>query len=213
MKKFAGIIVLASAASAAGCLQKETTHTIYLSPDGRATWMALEQNVRSDERDLARRLAEEQEYIVAAETGAHGVGLGLAALNPSRVRTRIIRADRPFVVVTEAEFSSIELEVQRLLLELRLCGDVAVTHNDGVTTLRVRIDVRAIEEDDGPDTPVTALFEDGDHYRYVLTEGHFVAATGFAIEKGDVVAVPVDIPKETIDANGGVVEVSLSWTR
>jgi hypothetical protein len=215
MRTFTGIIVLAAAASAAGCLQKETTHTIYLSPEGRATWMAVEKDVRSDEKEPARRLSEEQQYILAAQTSEHGVGHGLAALDPTRLQTRIVRADRPFLVVTVAEFSSIEFLAQRILTQLGLPADV-VMHQDGpVTTLRVRVDAERAEAEDGQgaasDNPVTALLEDLDCYRFTLTDGRFVAARGFDLRNNGSVAVPVETPWDAIVANGGILELSLSW--
>lgn len=219
MRKLAGIIMLAAAASAAGCLQKETTHTIYLSPDGRATWVTVERDVRSDEKDLARRLSEEQQYILAAEVGDHGVGRGLAVLTPTRLHTRIIRSERPFTVVTDAEFSSLEFAVQRIVWQLGLPADVLVTHDGAVTTLRARIDaVQAAENekaapDDGRGDALAELAEDLDCYRFVLTDGRFVSAIGFRLTDDDSVAHPVETKWDAIVANGGILELSLSWTR
>lgn len=207
-----GVIVLAAAA-ASGCLQKETTHTLYLSPDGRMSWMAVEKDVRSDETDPYRRLAEEQRYILAAATGAHGVGRGLAALAPSRQRTRVLRSERPFVVVTEAEFSSLEFAIRRLLTELAVEADVNVAYDGRLTTLTIRANAANAETDDGRDTPVGELFEELDRYRIALTDGRFIRATGFALIEGDTVAVPIETPWAAIAANGGILEMSLTWTR
>jgi hypothetical protein len=217
MRKLTGIIVLAAAASAAGCLQKETTHTIYISPDGRATWMTVERDVHSDEKDAGRRVSEEQQYIVAAETGQHGVGLGLAALDPARLQTRIVRAARPFLVVTVAEFDSLEFLARRIVTRLELPADV-VLHRDGqVTTLLVRIDAASAEREEAregeADNPVNNLLEELDGYRFTLTEGRFVAAKGFDLRNGGSVAVPVETPWDAIVANGGILELSLSWIR
>lgn len=54
-----------------GCLQKETHHSLYLSPDGKLVWNVLERDIRSDERDLAERMAEEQEYLDRLAAGLH----------------------------------------------------------------------------------------------------------------------------------------------
>ncbi len=219
MRKLTGTIVVAGAVSAAACLQKETTHTIYLSPDGRATWTVVEKNVRSDEKDSARRTAEEQAYILAAEGSEHGVGRGLAALSPARLRTRIIRGDRPFFVVTDAEFSSLEFAVQRFVTGLGLPADVLVTYDGAVTTLRVRIDVAQAMEDDmqkpeeEPENPLVALAEDLDAYRFILTEGRFVSAIGFTLAGDDTTAVPVKPAWDEVVANGGSLELSLGWRR
>ncbi len=219
MRKLTGTIVVAAAVSAAGCLQKETTHTIYLSPDGRATWTVVETNVRSDEKDPARRAAEEQAYILAAEGSDHGVGRGLAALSPARLRTRIIRGERPFVVVTDAEFGSIEFAAQRFATGLGLPADVLVTHDGAVTTIRVRIDAaqamandRQKPEEEGGD-PLAALAEDLDAYRFILTEGRFVSAIGFTLAGDDTIAVPAKPDWDEVVANGGILDLSLGWRR
>lgn len=217
MKKLTGIIVLAAAALAAtGCLRKETTHTLYLARDGRLAWMAIERDVRSDEQEAAKRAAEEREYLEAAEHGTHPVALALASLSPDALRVRIVRADRPYLVVTAAEFSSFEFGVRRMLAQLDLKAEVAVTRDGPETTMRVRIDaVDAVERDqevpDRDEPPAIALFEDLERYRFVMTDGRFVAATGFAIREDGAVAVPVQTPWETIEANGGVLELSLTW--
>jgi protein involved in polysaccharide export with SLBB domain len=211
MQRSLGIIVLATVAGAGGCLQKETTHTIYLTPDGKASWMAEERDVRSDESDPARRLAEEQRYILAVAADDHGIARGLAALDPIRLGTHVVRNQRPFVVITQAEFASLEFAARRMLMQLDLRGDVVVTRRGPVTTLTVRIDVAAAEEASGPDTPVVDLFDDLDCYRFVLTEGRFVGATGFTVLEGGAVAVPIETSQETIAGNGGILELSLSW--
>ena len=219
MRKLTGTIVVAAAMSAAGCLQKETTHTIYLSPDGRATWTVVEQNVRSDENDAGGRAAEEQAYLLAAEGSDHGVGRGLAALSPARLRTRIIRGDRPFHVVTDAEFSTLEFAVQRFVTGLGLPADVLVTYDGPVTTLRVRIDrAQAMENDtqkpkEEAENPLVALAEELDAYRFTLTAGRFVSAVGFTLADDDTTAVPVKPAWDEVIANGGVLELSLGWRR
>jgi hypothetical protein len=213
MRNRLGIIVLAAAA-ATGCLKKDTTHTLYLSPDGRTAWIAIEKDVRSDDADPYRRLAEEERYILAAGTGGHGIGRGLAALAPSRLHTRILRGERPFIVVTDAEFSTLEFVARRIMLELAVDGDVVVVRNGPLTTLTVRANAAAAsEKKDGPETPVGDLIEELDRYRIAMTDGRFIRATGFVLTEGDSVATPVMTPWEEIVANGGILEMSLTWTR
>lgn len=209
-RQLLGVILLAALATG-GCLQRETTHTIYLAPDGRATWMVVEADVHSDERDPGRRDEEEQRYLTAVATGDHGMARGLAALDATAVVTRIVRDRRPFVVITEAEFTSLEVAIRRMLLELDVPGNVACTKDGAVTTLTVQLDIEATEGRDGPETPVVELFENLDRYRFVLTDGRFVRATGFELREGGRVAVPIETPPETIEANGGVLELSLAW--
>jgi hypothetical protein len=210
MRKPLAVIILAAAA-AGGCLSKDTTHTIYLAPDGGAAWMAVETDVYSDERDPARREEEEQAYLRGVTAGDHGVARGLAALAPAGLTSRIIRDRRPYAAITEADFPSLEFAVRRLLAQLELAGEVACTRDGSVTTLTVRLDLAASEGHGDPDTPVVELFENLDRYRFVLTEGRFVGAIGFELRDGGRVAVPIEPSREQIDANEGVLELSLKW--
>ena len=96
--------------------QKETTHTLYLGPDGALTWVAAESNVHSDEADPGKRAAEDQSYIGPALLGAHPVARGLQALGPDTlVRTTVVREERPFHVITEARFARADRALERLL--------------------------------------------------------------------------------------------------
>ena len=54
-----GALVVASSLTT-GCLQRETSHTLYLAPDGSVEWVTSETNVRSDEAEVGKRLIEEQ---------------------------------------------------------------------------------------------------------------------------------------------------------
>src|SRR4029453_14546850 len=84
--------LLAASSLSTGCLQKETSHTLYLPPDGAGEWIAWESARRSDEAEVGKRLIEEQAYIGPALLGAHGVARGLAALDPQApVRTTRVR--------------------------------------------------------------------------------------------------------------------------
>ncbi len=215
MRRILGMTMLAASVAAAGCLQKETTHTLYLSPDGRLSWMVVETSVRSDENEPARRIAEEQTYLSEALNSAHAVGRGLASLDATWLRTRIIRDERPFVVVTEAEFSSLEFAVRRLLAQAEIDAQIVAGDNGGVKSLVVRIDAVAEEQKTHSEheTPITALIEDVDRYTFVLTEGRFVSAKGFTLLDGGTRAVPIETPWEKIVENGGIVELSLAWTR
>ena len=56
-------VALMAAVGATGCLVKETTHRLYLSPSGAVAWTVLEESVRSIEDDPARRWSEEQDWL------------------------------------------------------------------------------------------------------------------------------------------------------
>jgi hypothetical protein len=77
-------------------------------------------------------------------------------------------------------------------------------------TLSVWIDLSSLD-DPGPDTesPVIALLEDLDRYRFTLTEGHFVAATGFDIVEDGAAATLQEMPSEMLEA--GVLKLQLAW--
>jgi hypothetical protein len=206
------LVPLAAAVVMAGCLQKDTTHTLYLALDGAVAWVAMEKDVRSDEKDPAARRTEEETYLASASEGTHGVGKGLAALDPVGRRTRVLRRQRPFTVRTEAQFAGIDQVFERMLFELRVPGSVTMTRAEGTTTLVVRMDVAAAMADETErTTPMTELAEDVSAYHIVLTGGRFVAASGFTLSDGDTRAVPAELSEADIAAKGGVVELSLTW--
>jgi hypothetical protein len=215
MRKRLGIIGLAMMA-AVGCLQKETGHTLYLSPDGMVSWLVIEKDVYSDTKDRAARSQEEQEYIVSAAGDAHGIGRALLLLDPLDLRTRIIRNERPFVVTTEARYLSVERLGRDLMARLGLDGDVILHREGPVLTLRIRLDVAAalaLEQEREPENPVDVLVDDLDRYRIVLTEGRFTSARGFTLSTDGTQAVFVKTPWEEIEANGGIAELTLAWPR
>jgi hypothetical protein len=173
-------IVIAAAALSAGCLQKETAHTLYLSPDGSVSWVASEANVYSDESDLGKRTDEEQRYFGPVLLGAHNTALGLAALGPQRpVRTTIVRDERPFHVITEARFDRIDHVLDRLFTKSGVKAAATLDRDGDRTRLRVRLDFSR-ELQDGDPAVADVLF-DIEHFRFVLTEGAFAEVTGFDV--------------------------------
>lgn len=174
------LILLLLPLAAAGCLRKETTHTIYLSPDGSARWTVEESGVHSDEEDAGARFAEEQGYIGPALIGGHRVARGLQAIEPDGlVSTTVIRDERPFHVVTEARFFRIDRALERLFKAGGIEAGAGLERTGDGHRLNIRFDfTRAVEE---RDSPVTALLEDLEHFRFVLTEGRFIAGGGFDV--------------------------------
>jgi hypothetical protein len=183
MLKRVGMFLVLGSVLLTGCLQKETTHTIYLAPDGAAAWVVSEMNVLSDEKEAGRRVEEEQRYIGAAILGAHGAARALAALGAQGpVRTTVLRDDRPFHVVTDARFAAIDRVLERLFVEMGIRCSASLVHDRAQTTLRVRLDFsRALEE---KQTPVSELAEAIEDFRFVLTEGRFGAVSGFDVTDG-----------------------------
>jgi hypothetical protein len=197
----------------AGCLQKETSHTLYLAPDGSVEWVTSEVNVHSDETDPGKRLAEEQQYIGAALVGTNDVARGFDALGPqSAVRTRVLRDERPFHVVTDAHFRATDRVLERLFTEMGVRTSASLVQDADQVTLRVRLDFgRPLDE---RETPVSALFDDIDHVRFVLTEGHFGAVTGFDVTEGVSAMLSSDWlerAEKACDAKG-TIDFALSWT-
>ena len=171
-------------------------------------------DVRSDAGNAAERRAEEQSYLASARSGTHGTARGLAALDPAGQQTRVLRAERPFVVVTEARFSRIDALFERMLADLRVPGYATLTRTGGGATLLIHIDVAAAMADETDrSTPVTDLIEEAARYRIVLTEGRFTAAQGFTLSDDGMTATPIEMSDEDVSDLGGVVELSLTWGR
>ena len=170
------VLVLASS----GCLRKETTHTLYLSPAGEVHWQIDESGVRSDEAEDVKRWEEEQAYILPALGGAHPAARGLQTLAPvGVVETTIVREASPFHVITAARFSRIDRALGRLFTACGIDASVTLSNEDDVTRVRMRFDFRkAIET---TDTPALALLEDLGDFRFVLTQGRFIAGGGFDV--------------------------------
>jgi hypothetical protein len=198
---------------AAGCLQKDTTHTLYLSPDGSLRWTVEEFNVHSDEADAGSRLAEEQAYIGPALIGGHRAAAGLQAIGPlGVVNTTIIRDERPFHVVTDARFLRIDYAFVQLLKQSGAKGSAALEGSDDRHTLRIRFDFS--QEIDETDRPAAALLDDFGKFRFVLAEGHFVAGGGFDVPDRTRAVVSREWMAAMEDALAAkrTIELALTWT-
>lgn len=210
MRTWFGIAALTLAVAGAGCIEKETTHTIYLSSEGAVAWTTLEDDVRSASESGQAAREEEASYLAAALAGTNDVAAAFGPLEPSRVQTRVLRRERPFTVMTEARFPDVAILGARILGEFGLPGDVYVTKDGEVTTLHLHLDFRAVAEDGGRETAVLALLDPLSTYRIVLTDGHFVSAEGFTLDPGGRIARPIassdDVPVDVVD-------LSLSWRR
>jgi hypothetical protein len=213
MLKRLGMTVISGALLlTAGCLQKETSHTLYLAPDGAAGWVTSEVNVHSDETEPGKRIAEEQQYVGRALLGAHGVARALAALGPQgAVRTTVIRDERPFHVVTDARFRAVDRVLERVFTEMGVRTSASLVRQADTATLRVSLDFsKPLDE---RETELSELFE-LDHFRFVLTDGRFGAVTGFDVTDGIVATLSpewLERAERACDAKG-TIEFSLSWT-
>jgi len=201
-----GLLAAGALLASAGCLQKQITHTLYLSPAGEVAWSALESDVRSDERDGGKRAAEENHYVASIAAGQHPIAAALATLGGHAVSTAWVRRERPYTVRTEARFDSIRRLAEAILWDAGLSGDVTVASAGCRTTLTVRVNVTDNGTTEG-ETATSALIEELDRYRIVMTEGRFVFADGFLLEADGVVATP-DQGKE---AHDGILTLVLTW--
>jgi len=216
MRHIALTLAIAAALLTAACLQKDTTSTIYLRPDGSFTWVILEQNVRSDERDEAARLTEESAYVDAVSRGDIGLVNGLLALGAENIQVRWLRSTRPYAVMFNARFDNLAGVFDRALAPCGIPYESRMTESEGVVTWTLRADVgldgERLEEHDGDgcgegigDLGI-ALAE----WRILLESGTFTAATGFTIEGTDTAAVDEKTIEERVKTTG-IVELSLSW--
>lgn len=173
-------LLLCAAIATSACLQKEAVHTVYLSPDGAVRWTVDESNVVSDDSDPSKRLLEEQAFISGAVSGTHVAAQAFRAMAAEGlVRTTIVREERPYHVVTDAQFSSIDSALTRFFTEAGLKASVVLKHDDGRTSVRMKLDFSKEPQDRG--SPVLELLEDLDDLRFVLTEGTFIAGGGFDV--------------------------------
>lgn len=212
MLKTTHVAVVLAAVVTGGCLQKETTHTLYMSPDGGVAWVAVEANVHSGESDPGQRQAEEDRYIGPALIGAHRVALGLQALKPaSVVRTTVIREEPPFHVITEARFARIDVMLERLFVESGLPARVTLSQELDRTRLHIRFDFsRTLVE---RDAPAAALLEDIEHFVFVLTEGSFIAGGGFEVPhrtRARLSKDAFDAIEQALEAHRPI-ELTLAW--
>jgi hypothetical protein len=197
--------VLLAAVVCGGCLQKEESQTIYLSPAG-TVWSVVEKDVRSDEKAAGARMAEEQDYVLAAGAGQHGVALAFRALGAQSVMTTWLRRERPYSVMTEARFADVRQLVTAILREAKIRGDVTLVREGCQTKLEVRMDLEPAPESID-ESPLAALLVDPVSFRLVLTEGRFISTDGFEILGDGSIAVPGS-KNPAVD---GVLTLALAW--
>jgi hypothetical protein len=216
MKRITLILAMAASIAAAACLQKDTTSTIYLRQDGSLDWVVLEQNVRSNDTDAAKRLAEETAYVDAVARGEHGVAEAFLALGADDVRIRWLRSERPYAVMVDARFDSLTDIFEQLLTRCRIPHETGMTQDGGVTTWRLWIDAgpdgEGLEGDhgDGCDDGFEGLTDAMD-MTIVLESGRFTAATGFTLQGADTAVIDEE-GIEKASKTSGRIELSLSWT-
>jgi hypothetical protein len=206
--------LLAAAMAATGCLQKDVTHTLYLSPDGAVRWTVEEAGVYSDEDDVGKRIAEEQAFIGPALIGEHTTAQAFRAMGPDGlVRTTVVRDERPFHVITETQFFRADRAFERLLKGAGIRGSASLVIDGNRGSLRIRFDFSREPEPEQQGGPVVRMLEDLDDLRFVLTEGKFIAGGGFDVPDRTKAVVS----REWIEAAGKAddekraIELVLTW--
>lgn len=194
-----------------GCLVDETTHGLFLEPDGSVTWTVRQQDIRSDSEE--RRAAEEESFLAEVRAERHAVARAFDLLGARRVETRILRATRPYTVVTRARFARIDRVLQNLLDGLCVRADVEL-HREG-HEMRLRVDYSPDPTDDcdsDQEEILAALVEEPEHFRFVLNEGRFIEAEGFEIADDGLVAEGLSPSEEEVENHLGTLSYSLTWT-
>jgi hypothetical protein len=208
----ANAVLLAGLVLAPACIQQETTHTWYLSPGGEVTWMTIERDIRSDAREPADRYREEQEVVDRLAARAHPVQVALGRLGADPVHVRVLRRERPYAVLTVGRFARADQMIQRLLDELRIPASAAMAVEGQQATLEIVMLAPADEPDSEEDSPVAALTDCDTPYRFVLTDGRFVSATGFEIESDGTIAVLDEKFLRGLDDSDAPVRLFVTWT-
>jgi hypothetical protein len=208
----AGLVLVTAATT--GCLAKETTHTIHLSPEGTVNWVVIEREVRSTESAPGDQAQEDADYLSAALAGQPAVARAFDILRPSAMRTTVYRDTRPFLVLTEAEFDRIDWLAARALEQLNLPGSSVLETIGDERRWTLTVDVSAVGDDadgesDENENVLGTLAEDADAYRIVLTSGQFTDAVGFRLEDGGTAAAPVE--GDTSEPEPEVLRLSLTW--
>jgi hypothetical protein len=213
MKRITFALLTAAAITAAGCLTKDTTSTVYLRPDGSFDWTILEQNVRSGESDAAAREVEESRFVDEVSRADLGMVSGLLALGARNVDVRWLRSTRPYAVMVDARFDDLASVFDRLLTRCEVPHETRITEADGVTTWTLRIEVgpdgEAPGSGDGCDDGLSDLIDALD-FTVVLESGTFTRAIGFTLRGIDTAAIDEKAIEQGSKATGRV-ELSLSW--
>lgn len=211
-RTLAKAVLLAGLLLTPACIQQETTHTWYLSPGGEVTWMTIERDIRSDEQDPTDRYGEEQEVVDRLAAGVHPIEVALRRLGAEGVRVRVLRRERPYAVMTEGQFARADQMIQQLLEEMGIPASAAMTVQGQQATLEIVMQAPADHSEPEEESPVAALTDCDTPYRFVLTDGRFVSATGFTLEGEGTIAVLDEEAFNGLDESGAPVRLTLTWT-
>ena len=195
---------------ATGCLVDETTHGFYLHPDGGVTWTVRQEDVRSNSEE--RRTEEEETFLANVRVERHAVALAFDLLAARRVETLILRDARPYTVVTRARFARIDRVLQNLLDGLCVRADVELRREGDEVQLTVDYSPDVVDDCESDQEEIlSALVEEPEHFRFVLSEGRFVEAEGFEIARDGLLARGLRPSEEEVENHHGTLSYSLTW--
>ena len=204
MKKALFVLLLLTASI--GCLEKDTTQTIYIERDGSVTWEVVEREVYSSADKKEDRLREENEYLRLAVAGCPDIVEGLTEIGGTDVHSELLRDRRPFSLRATARFQDLEHALRGLFEAAEIGAEVRL-ESDGARRILtiVPVDIEPVNDDEGP---VFELFR-SDDFRFVMADGEFEEAEGFTIEEQGRVAIWSDESDATEDPP---TRMRLVWT-
>jgi hypothetical protein len=197
-------------AMATGCLLKEESHTWYVDHTGAVTWMVTEKDVRSDAQAVVDRQAEESAYWQAVKSEMHPMARGLRLLGADGLRTRVVRGESPFTVVTDGRFTGLDELGRRILAHAGLSGSSMVSKPDGAWewTMIARDPHASDNPGDRVDEGLAALLAGLDTLQVVLASGRFESAIGFDLSQDRRIASFRD---DGVNSDEMTMRVGLRW--
>jgi hypothetical protein len=180
--------------------------------------MVVHSNIRSDEEGQ-KGLDEELAYLDSVDTAEHGTAVLMDECAPLRVDTRLVRDERPYMVVTSGRFGNVADLFQCLYDAEDGDARAELIRLDGHLRLTISIDV-ALEEDVEPSETEPKVTTDhvdplpADVVSFFLTDGEFVAAEGFEIDEEGRTARPIEFDEGQLEeiVREGTLVYSLTWT-
>ena len=209
MIKRIAVITLALALAPLGCIIDETTHVLYLEPDGSVTWRVLQDLVRSDRDAPRERLAEEADFLDEVDTAEDSYSRMFADMGATAVDAWSVRDRRPYSLVVEGRFEGLDEATEALGEHIETDLHVTLEQDGDVVhyTLRVPPPTEQVDPDDADDAWQWAQHR----FRMVTAKGRFVHARGFDISEDGVVAVPRPLTPDEIDEHDGTSVYTLTW--
>ena len=204
--------LVAAALFSGGCLLKDVSETWYIAEDGAVTWTVIEKDVRSDAKSAVDRQNEEMGYYEAVVKEDHPIARGFRATGAADIRTRVLRGELPYTVVTEGRFTGLDVLGQRLIAATDLEGTSAIVRDGDAWewTFSVR-DADTPEGDPSANDDADALLNDMDTWQAVLAGGRFESAQGFTLSSDKRVAT-FDENQFKDAADDVVIVLKLRWT-